>query len=112
MATLTINATAQTTALALSKQQGITHWSMAAGMLCFGFLLASRRASSKLRRALLLSLGLIAALTTTGCNSISENAQGSTSALAPPPTLVTYSVVVTGAANGIIHNAKITVVIP
>jgi hypothetical protein len=109
--TLTINAAA-TTAQAASKQQVPTRWPIMAGMLSFGLLFLGRRARCKLQRTLLLGLGLFAALTATGCNSIYENAQGSTSPLTPPPTLVTYNVVVTGVTNGIVHNAKITVVIP
>ena len=84
-------------------------------MLCFGLLFIGGRASRKLRRTLLLSLMLCAALTATGCNWISGYTQGSGGGhqqQQPPPTLVTYSVVVTGTANGIVHNAKITVVAP
>jgi hypothetical protein len=112
--TLTVNAAAKTTALAAPRPQGSHRWPMAAGMLCFGLLFFSGRASRKLRRSLLLSLLFCAALTATGCNSISGYTQGSGGGhqQQPPPTLVTYSVVVTGAANGIVHNAKITVVAP
>jgi len=61
---------------------------------------------------MLLSLGLFATLFfATGCGSGggSQNIQPPP----PPPTLTTYSVVVSAtAANGIVHNAKITVVVP
>jgi hypothetical protein len=115
-ATLTVTAAAKTAALAAPKQPGSIRWPMAAGMVFFGFLLAGGRAHRKIRRSLLLSLALFAAFAATGCNSISGSTQGSTPTPAPTPkpapTLVTYTVVVTGTANGIVHNATITVVEP
>jgi hypothetical protein len=60
---------------------------------------------------MLLSLGLLAAMLATSCGgAISKSSPTPTPT--PAPTLVSYSVVVTGTANGIIHNAKITVVVP
>jgi hypothetical protein len=109
--TLTINATVQTAELAVPNRQKQSHWPVAAGLLGFGFLLAGGRTSRKLRRSLLLTLCLFAAMATISCGS-----GGSTTT--PPPTPIngsaagTYSVLVTGTVNGIIHNVKITVVIP
>jgi hypothetical protein len=110
-ATLTINATVQTAELAVPNRQKQSRWPVAAGFLCFGFLLAGGRTSRKLRRTLLLTLCLFAAMATISCGS-----GGSTTT--PPSTPLngsaagTYSVLVTGMANGIIHNVKITVAIP
>jgi hypothetical protein len=81
-------------------------------MVFFGFLMAGGRAHRKLKGSLLLSLALFAAFAAAGCNSISGSPHGSTPTPKPAPTLVTYTVLVTGTANGIIHNAKITVVVP
>jgi len=61
----------------------------------------------KRRLAMLLSLGLFAALfALAGCG-------GSQSGQQPPPPANpgTYSVVVSATANGIIHNAKVIVVV-
>ncbi len=108
--TLTINAAAKTAALSTPKRQGSARWPIAAGLLCFGFLLAGGRTSRKLRRSMLLGLILLAGMMASGCNQISGYPRQTTQP--PAPTLVTYSVVVTGTANGITHNAKITVVVP
>jgi hypothetical protein len=110
--TLTISAASKTTALAAPKQPGPFRWPIAAGMVFFGFLMAGGRAHRKLKGSLLLSLALFAAFAAAGCNSISGSPHGSTPTPKPAPTLVTYTVLVTGTANGIIHNAKITVVVP
>jgi hypothetical protein len=57
---------------------------------------------------MLLSLGLFAALfAVAGCGS-----GGGQNVQPPPANAATYSVVVSATANGIIHNAKITVVVP
>lgn len=60
---------------------------------------------------MLLTLCLFAAMLVTGCGG-----GGSTTTITQPPPNGTpsgaYSVLVTGTANGIIHNAKITVVVP
>jgi len=108
-ATLTINATVQTARIAVPIWQGQSRWPMAAGLLCFGFLLAVGRAGRKLQRSLLLSLGLLAAMAAASCggSAPSQNQTPINGAAAG-----TYSVLVTGTANGIIHNAKITVVVP
>jgi hypothetical protein len=89
---------------------------MAAGVLAFGFIFAGGRASRKLRRSVLLSLGLFAALFATSCGGASGTSQSTSSSpqttpAAPSPP-GSYSVLVTGTANGIVHNAKITVLVP
>jgi subtilase family serine protease len=85
----------------------------AAGMLVFGFLLACGKAHRKLRHSVLLSLCLVAVMLTVSCGG--GGATGKTAPPPPPPGSTpagTYSVLVTGTANGIVHNAKITVVVP
>jgi hypothetical protein len=110
-ATLTINAVAQTAELAPAQRQRQSGWPVGAGMLAFGLFFVGGRAHRKLRRSVLLSLILFAAILTIGCG-IWRSTGTPTPTPTPAPTLVSYSVVVTGTANGIVHNAKITVVIP
>lgn len=110
--TLTINAAAKTAMLSTPKPQRQSRWPVAAEMLCFGFLFVGSRTRRKFCLSMLFSLGLLAALTVTGCNSILGYTPPSSPTPTPAPTLTSYSVVVTGTANGIIHNAKITVVVP
>ena len=75
---------------------------MLASVLVGGF------GNRKRRLAMLLSLGLFAALfAVAGCGS-----GGGQNVQPPPANAATYSVVVSATANGIIHNAKITVVVP
>jgi hypothetical protein len=117
-AALTVNAAANTAALATPRQAGTTRWPMAAGMLCFGLLFIGGRASRKLRRSLLLSLCLFAAVLATSCGGGGMSSGGGGGGGngggggGTASTPVTYSVLVTGTANGIVHNAKITVVTP
>jgi hypothetical protein len=115
-ATLTIQAAAQTAAVPAPTPPGQPGWPMAAGVLAFGFIFAGGRASRKLRRSVLLSLGLFAALFATSCGGASGTSQSTSSSpqttpAAPSPP-GSYSVLVTGTANGIVHNAKITVLVP
>ena len=106
-ASLTVNAGAKTSAVAAPMKPGSIRWPIALGVLFFGFVFAGRRTSRKFQRSLLLSLCLFALLLTTSCGG------GEGSKTTPPPAIHgTYSVLVTGAANGIVHNAKITVVVP
>jgi len=110
-ATLTINAAAKTTALAAPVPQGSTRWPIAMGVLFFGFLLASGRAGRKLQRTLLLGLCLSVAMLASSCGgAVSKSSSGSTTTPVTAPT--TYTVLVTGTAKGIIHNAEITVMVP
>jgi hypothetical protein len=88
-------------------------------MLAFSFILLRGRASRKFQRSMLLSLCIFAAMWTVSCGSSGGSGGGGGGGGAgggggqtTPPTLTTYSVVVTGTANGIIHNAKVTVVVP
>jgi len=106
--TLTINAAAKTTALAAPQPQGKSRWPVAAGIFCFGLLFIGKRGSRKPRLILLFTIALPVAFIATGCNEMPKHYSGIQE---PAPTLVTYNVVVTGTANGIVHNAKITVLV-
>jgi hypothetical protein len=106
--TLTIQAAAKTTALAAPQPQGVARWPVAASIFCFGLLFIGKRASRKLRLILLFAIALPVAFMATGCNEMPKHHSETQE---PAPTLVTYNVVVTGAANGIVHNAKIIVLV-
>jgi hypothetical protein len=111
-AMVTINAAAQTAGLALPKRGGSTQWPLGAGVLAFGLFLAGGRANRKFRRSMLVSLGLIAlglvAACSVGCGVFFNGGKTTGN----PSPAATYSVVVTGTSNGIVHNATITVVEP
>ncbi len=115
-ASLTITAAAQTTGRAAPRQGLPAKWPLGAGMLAVCFFLAGGRALRRLRRSMLLSLCLLAALLTISCggsvNSSGGGGGGGGGGSGPPPVLVTSSVLVTATANGIVHNAKITMVVP
>ncbi|MDE3147981.1 MAG: Ig-like domain repeat protein, partial [Acidobacteriota bacterium] len=109
-ATLTIKVAAQTAGLAQPKPQTPSRWPLPAGMLAFCLFLTGGRRYRRFRRSLLVGLCLLASMWSMSCGG-----KGSTSSTTPPPTApappVSYSVLVTGTANGIVHNAKITVVV-
>ena len=111
-ATLTITAAAQTTGLVPSKCPRQSGWPVAAGILAFGFFLGGGQGHRKRRRSLLLSLCIFTAILMISCGGGSTTTPTPTPTPTPAPTLVSYSVVVTGTANGIVHNAKIAVVVP
>jgi len=106
-ATLTIRAPAQTAGL-LAHHSGARFSWLAGGGFMLASVLVGGFGNRKRRLAMLISLGLFAALiAVAGCGS-----GGSQSVQPPPPNAATYSVVVSATANGIIHNAKITVIVP
>jgi Pro-kumamolisin, activation domain/Bacterial Ig-like domain (group 3) len=113
-ATLTITAAAQTSGLAPQMPQRRTSWPVAAGILVFGFFVVGGQAQRKLRGRLLFSLCIciFAAALTISCGGGGSSTTPITILPStPPPTLVTNSVMVTGTANGVVHNAKVTVVV-
>ena len=119
--TLTITVAGQTAELAPPKRKAPSRWPVGAGMLAICFFLAGGRTSRKLGRSMLLSLCLFAAISTISCGGGGSSSGGGSGGgggggggggSQPPPVLVTYSVVVTGTANGMVHNAKVTVVVP
>jgi hypothetical protein len=106
-ATLTVQAVAQTTSeLVHTKRPGSAGWPVGTGVLAFGLMLVGGRARRRMRRMLLLCLGLVAVMATVGCGFWGNLGTQTTGASA------TYNVAVTGTANGIAHNAQITVVVP
>ncbi|MGB6404304.1 MAG: Ig-like domain repeat protein, partial [Candidatus Sulfotelmatobacter sp.] len=109
--TLTITAAAQASGLVRPMRQRRPNWQVAAGILAFGFFFVGGQAQRKLRQSLVLSLCIFAAMLTISCGGGSSTTAITISQSTPPPTLVPYSVVVTGTANGIIHNAKVIVAV-
>jgi hypothetical protein len=108
---LTVNVSAQAAALARPQRNSPVRWPAAAGALLFGMLFVRRFRKTAFSRSMLLALCALAALCTVSCGTISSSSSSSSS---PPPTpaATAYSVVVTGTANGIVHSATITVVVP
>jgi subtilase family serine protease len=122
-ATVTVSATLPASAQALPLNpvpgQRPPRWPAAAATLalCLLFLgrrpFMGRRWDARLRSVLLalaLPFALLAAFAFTGCGGTSTT--GKTN---PPPDSTpagTYTIVVTGTASGIVHNAVITVVVP
>lgn len=87
-------------------------WLSASGGFMFASVLVGGLSNRKRKLAMLFSLGLFAALfLAAGCGS--GGGSHSIPPPPPPPNATTYSVVVSAtAANGIVHNAKIAVVVP
>jgi len=112
-ATLTITAAAKTTGIVTPMRQRRTSWLMATVTLAFGFFLLGGRAKRNLRLSLVLSLCAFAAMLTISCGGggTSTSPPITISPSSPPPTLVAYSVVVTGTANGVVHNVKVLVAV-
>jgi subtilase family serine protease len=112
-ATATLTITAVASGLAPPMPQRRSSWPAAsAGILAFGFFFMGGQAQRKLRRSLLLSLCIFAALLTVSCGGGSPTTTPITiMPSSPPPTLVPYSVVITGTANGVTHNAKVLVAV-
>jgi hypothetical protein len=116
-ATVTINATVQTAGLDLPRENRRAGWLDAAGGLICAFVFLGGLADDKRKRRRLLRVGLCTALWfAMGCGggdpmqpTAHSSHSSSTSSSSPAGT---YSVVVSGtAANGIIHNAKVTVTV-
>jgi hypothetical protein len=118
-ATVTVNATLPVSAQALPLNHGPgqrpPRWPAAAATLAFCLLFVRRGrfmggGRGAWLRSVWLSLALFAAFAFTGCGGGST-----TSKTNPPPGSTpagTYTIVVTGTANGMVHNAVITVVVP
>jgi hypothetical protein len=106
-ATVTINSTAQPPATSRPSRSGLAGWMGAGGTLICAFVLLGGLSDGK-RKYRLRALSLFAALAlSVSCGGSS----GSPPPPPPPPTAATYSVVVSGTANGIVHNAKVLVVV-
>jgi subtilase family serine protease len=103
-ATLTVQAAAQTTSGL--RRPGAFGWPVGTGVLAFGLMLMGGRTRRRLRRMLLLSVGLIAVMGTMGCGFWGNLGTQTTGAGN------SYNVVVTGTGNSLTHNAQITIVVP
>jgi hypothetical protein len=90
------------------KRPGGLGWPVGSGLLAFAFLLWGGRARRTLSRNLLVGLCVFAAGFAISCGG-GGGTKTNSNPPPPPPTYTAYSVVVTGTANGITHNAKITV---
>jgi len=106
-ALVTVNSTAAPAAgTNMSSRSGHAGWLGAGGTLICAFVLLSGLSSSKRKPRRLLTLGVFAGLAfAASCGG------GSSTQQKQPPPAVTYSVVVSGTANGIVHNAKVLVVV-
>ena len=107
-ATLSINAVAHTGGVIPEKRPGGLGWPVGSGLLAFAFLLWGGRARRTLSRNLLVGLCVFVAGFAISCGG-GGGTKTNNNPPPPPPTYTAYSVVVTGTANGITHNAKITV---
>ncbi|MGA7342423.1 MAG: Ig-like domain repeat protein [Terracidiphilus sp.] len=109
-ATVTIDATLPTTALATPLRQPHSRWPLAAGTLAFCMLLVRPRKGRAFLTSAMLCLALSATMAISSCGGGS-----STGSNKPPPAngtpAGTYSILVTGTGNGIVHDAKIGVVV-
>ena len=98
-------------------QQGRLGWLSAGGGLIFAFLLLGGLADDQRKRSWLLGLGLSAALWLAiscggGASIQAPASHSSSSSSSSSSAAATYSVLVSGtAANGIIHNTKVIVVV-
>jgi subtilase family serine protease len=111
-ATVTINATAQTAGLMLPIRQGSARWPLATGILAFGLFVACRRTRRTFERGMMLVLCTFLFMFVS-CGGGAES-KTITPAPTPAPGMTpsgTYSVVISGTANGIVHNAKLTMIV-
>ncbi len=104
-ATVTINSVAQPPATSLPTRSGLAGWLGAGGSLIGAFVLLGGLSDGK--RGRLRFLGLFAAL----AFAVSCGGGSSSSMQKQPPPAATYSIVVSGTANGIVHNTKVMVVV-
>ena len=109
-ATVTVTAMIPVSPQAAASRKSPARWPIPAGALAF-CLLCIRRGRRALSRSAVLSLLLFAALSFAGCGGGGSTSTGTAQ---PPPGSTpagTYCLVVTGTANGIVHNAKIAVAV-
>ncbi len=111
-ATLTVRAASQTASSPPPSRQAPARWPIAAGALVFGLFLAGGRKRRRFWPSTLLCLCILACGWSIGCGSGAGSTPSqpiSPTAPAPPPSC---TVQVTASANGIVHSAEITVVMP
>jgi hypothetical protein len=113
-ATLTINASASAAlAHGLRAQNTLSRlgWLSVGCAFMFGSVVLTGSRDRKRRLATLLSLGIFAGLLTVASCGSGSGPGGGQQPPPPPPNSATYSVLVSASANGIIHNAKVVVVV-
>lgn len=110
--TLTVKVAAQNAALAKPRSILAARWPMMAGAFVFGLFFIRRVRKNSLSRSILLCAALVACLGAVSCGGINSSGGSGSTTPPPPPAATAYSVVVTATANGIVHNAVITVVVP
>jgi subtilase family serine protease len=103
-ATVTVNSVAQLPATSQPSRGSLAGWLGAGSSLICSFVLLGGF-DGKRRRDRLRALSLFAAL------AFAVSCGGGSSSTPPPPNAATYSVVVSGTANGIVHNVKVLVVV-
>ncbi len=105
-ATVTVNSTAAPAAGSnMTDRSRRAGWLGAGGTFICAFVLLGGLSNGKRKR--LLPLGVLVALSLViSCGGGSSSMQK-----IPPPPASTYSVVVSGTANGIVHNAKVLVIV-
>ena len=114
-ATLTIKAAAQTTALLQPVRQPHRRWPAGLAILAFPLLFLSRRRRRLFAGPVLLGLLLVAVFSVASCGGKSSSSSGGGGGGGGGGTITkvnSYSVVVTGTGSGIVHNAKVTVLVP
>jgi Bacterial Ig-like domain (group 3) len=110
-AMLAITASAQAAALPSHHDARDQLGWLGAGGFALASVLLTGFADRRRRMTILLGLGLLAALfAAPGCGG-GQGGQNSLQPPPPPPNTATYSVVVSGTANGIVHNAKVLVAV-
>jgi len=111
-ATLSINATAQAAAASAQSANRGTLWlSAGGGLMVVSFVLRGLTDRKRRRSVLLALVVLVGVSIAPGCGSGSNQSNPPPPPPPPPPNSHIYSVLVTATANGIIHNAKVTVVV-
>jgi len=110
IATAMLQITASPQAAARRSQSvGFVAWPGTGSGLALAFVLLARLAIRKRRLAVLAGASAaVAVLLIASCGG----SGGSSQVEQPPPNPTAYSVLVTGTANGIVHNAKVIVVVP
>jgi hypothetical protein len=107
-ATVTVNSIAQPPATSLPSHSSLAGWLGAGSSLIGAFVLLAGFSDGKRKRRPLRVLGLFAGLAfAVSCGGGSGNSMQKE----PPLPLATYTVLVSGTANGIVHNAKVLVVV-
>lgn len=111
-ATLTVNASAQTGAVASRKREAPGRWPIAVGVLAFGLLFTRRMRKRSLWHWMMVGMIALGCLGPISCGGSGSSGSSSSNEPPPPtPSAASYSVVVTATANGVVHDAVIDVIV-